>query len=78
MKSVKPKDGSDKPPAQGGGRNAEADFHGQKRANDTHASTTDPEARLYRRGKGKGQGDEAVLHRVWSDGEPPGLRSRPA
>jgi hypothetical protein len=53
MKSVKPKDGSGKPPAHGGGRNAEADFHGQKRSNDTHASTTDPDARLYRKGKGK-------------------------
>jgi transposase len=53
MKSVKPKDGSGEPSAQGGGRNAEADFHGQKRSNDTHASTTDPDARLYRKGKGK-------------------------
>ena len=53
MKSVKPKDGSGGPPAQGGGRNAEADFHGQKRSNDSHASTTDPDARLYRKGKGK-------------------------
>ncbi|MGX8009736.1 IS5 family transposase [Mesorhizobium sp. ORM8.1] len=53
MKSVKPKDGSGEPPAQGGGRNAEADFHGQKRSNDTHGSTTDPDARLYRKGKGK-------------------------
>jgi transposase len=53
MKSVKPKDGSSDPPVQGGGRNAEADFHGQKRSNDTHASTTDPDARLYRKGKGK-------------------------
>nr|WP_016848198.1 IS5 family transposase [Bradyrhizobium elkanii] len=52
MKSVKPKDGSGEPPAQGG-RNADADFHGQKRSNDTHASTTDPDARLYRKGKGK-------------------------
>ena len=34
-------------------RNAEVDFHGQKRRNDTHASVTDPEARLYRKGKGK-------------------------
>jgi len=51
MKSVKPKDGSGEPPAPGGGRNA--DFHGQKRSNDTHASTTDPDARLYRKGKGK-------------------------
>lgn len=53
MKSVKPKDGSGEPPVQGGGRNAEADFHGHKRSNDTHASTTDPDARLYRKGKGK-------------------------
>ena len=53
MKSVKPKDGLDEPPAGGGGRNAETDFHGQKRSNETHASTTDPEARLYRKGKGK-------------------------
>jgi len=53
MKSVRPKDGSGEPPAPGGGRNAEADFHGQKRSNDTHASTTDPDARLYRKGKGK-------------------------
>ena len=34
-------------------RNAEVDFHGQKRSNATHASTTDPDARLYRKGKGK-------------------------
>ena len=53
MKSVKPKDGSGAPPAGGGGRNAEADFHGEKRTNETHASTTDPDARLYRKGKGK-------------------------
>jgi transposase len=53
MKSVKPKDGPGEPPAQGGGRNADANFHGQKRSNDTHASTTDPEAKLYRKGQGK-------------------------
>ena len=53
MKSFKPKDGSDEPPSGGGGRNEEADFHGQKRSNETHASTTDPDARLYRKGKGK-------------------------
>lgn len=34
-------------------RNAEVDFHGQKRSNATHASTSDPDARLYRKGKGK-------------------------
>ena len=52
MKSIKPKGGSE-PPADGGGRNAEADFHGQKRSNETHASTSDPDARLYRKGQGK-------------------------
>jgi transposase len=47
-KSFKPKDGppSDPPAA---GRNVEVQWHGEKRSNDTHASTTDPEARLYRK-----------------------------
>ena len=53
MKSFRPKDGSDEPPTPDGGRNREADFHGQKRSNETHASTTDPQARLYRKGPGK-------------------------
>jgi hypothetical protein len=53
LKSFKPRDGSDDEPPAGSGRNAEADFHGQKRRNETHASTTDPEARLYRKGPGK-------------------------
>ena len=35
------------------GRNAERDFHGEKRKNDTHSSTTDPDARLFRKGAGK-------------------------
>jgi IS5 family transposase len=44
----------DLPPSAGGGsRNREADFHGEKRSNDTHASTSDPDARLYRKGAGK-------------------------
>ena len=58
----------------GGGRNAEADFHGQKRSNETHASTTDPEARLYR--KGHGQGGQALLHGACADGEPQRPRRR--
>src|SRR3984957_2945004 len=53
MKSFRPRDGSDDPTPSGGGRNREADFHGQKRSNETHASTTDPQARLYRKGPGK-------------------------
>ena len=53
MKSFKPKatDGGDPPPSSGG-RNAEVDFKGQRRSNETHRSTTDPEARLYRKGPG--------------------------
>jgi hypothetical protein len=35
------------------GAGGESDFHGQKRANDTHESKTDPDARLYRKGKGQ-------------------------
>jgi transposase len=34
-------------------RNAEVDFHGQKRTNQTHRSRTDPEAKLYRKGVGR-------------------------
>jgi transposase len=49
-----PRDGGGDPPAgKGGSRNAERDFHGEKRKNDTHASTTDPDARLFRKGAGK-------------------------
>jgi transposase len=51
MKSFRAKDGSGEPPAPG--RNGERDFHGERRTNDTHASTTDPEAKLFRKGKGK-------------------------
>jgi transposase len=47
-KSFRPKDEQD-PPDAGAGRNAEVDFKGKKRCNDTHASTTDPDARLYRK-----------------------------
>jgi len=45
IKSFKPKDGS--------GDNDGENFHGQRRSNETHASTTDPDSRLYRKGKGK-------------------------
>jgi transposase len=53
MKSFRPNDGGDAPPPGGGGRNPEVDFHGQKRSHATHASTTDPDARLARTGTGK-------------------------
>jgi transposase len=47
MKSFQPKDGSGEPPAEG--RNGERDFHGETRSNETHTSTTDPDARLYKK-----------------------------
>ena len=50
VKSFKPKDG---PPSAGGGKNSDVDFKGKKLANETHASDTDPDARLYRKGKTK-------------------------
>jgi hypothetical protein len=50
VKSFRPKDGSGEPPAAG--RNGERDFHGEKRSNQTHASTTDPDARLYKKSPG--------------------------
>ena len=46
-KSFKPKDGSAEPPSPG--RNSEVGWHGEKRSNETHESTTDPEARLARK-----------------------------
>ena len=54
-KSFRPKD-EDPPPGDGGrnpGRNPEVDFRGERRSDDTHQSTTDPESRLARKGKGK-------------------------
>ena len=48
IKSFRRKDGGDND-ATGSGRNAERNFHKEKRSNETHRSTTDPEARLYRR-----------------------------
>jgi len=50
LKSFRRKDA---PPPSGGSRNPEVDFHGERRLNQTHAATTDPEARLFRKGKGK-------------------------
>jgi transposase len=46
QKSFRPKDGS-------GDDDGGANFHGQKRKNDTHASTTDPDSRLYRKAAGR-------------------------
>lgn len=56
MKSFRPKDeaSADVPPVDSPGRNAEVDFRGEKRSNATHASTTDPDALLYRKSPGTG------------------------
>ena len=57
LKSFRPKEeqaeeGKRRPP-RSGGRNPEVDFHGETRSNTTHASTTDPEALLAKKGAGK-------------------------
>lgn len=52
LKSLRPKDDQDGP-ASGGFKNPDVDFRGQRRSNETHASTTDPEALLARKGPGK-------------------------
>jgi transposase len=49
MKSYRPKDGGGSGPDAGGDR----DFKGERRSNDTHASSTDPQAKLLRKGLGK-------------------------
>jgi transposase len=72
LKSFKRRDRppSDEPPDDPG--NPTVDFHKEKRSNKTHRSTTDPESRLLKKGKGKGS--EALLHGPRPDGEP----ARPA
>jgi len=51
LKSFQPKDGKTTPPDDHG--NPTVDFHGEKRSNQTHESTTDPDALLARKGNGK-------------------------
>jgi transposase len=65
LKSFKRKDpGPDQPPDDPG--NPTVNFHGERRSNETHQSSADPEARLARKGAGK----EAVLFGQPPDGEP--------
>ncbi|HJZ71077.1 MAG TPA: IS5 family transposase [Vicinamibacterales bacterium] len=52
LKSFRRKDGGPAAPPDDPG-NPTVNFHGETRTNDTHASTTDPDAQLYRKGKGK-------------------------
>ena len=49
-KSFRPRD--EEPPSDGGG-NPTVNFHGQRRRNTTHQSTTDPDARLYKKARGR-------------------------
>jgi len=64
-KSFVPKDGP--PPDKGGSAgNPEVDFKGEKRSNETHASTTDPDARLYTKSN-KGEAHPAYLGHVLMD-----------
>ncbi len=55
LKSLRPiaESEGEQPPPPGGGRNPEVDWRGEKRGNESHRSTTDPEARLARKGRGK-------------------------
>jgi transposase len=57
QKSFRPKDRPDPPADDPTGRNPTVNFRGEERANDTHESTTDPDARLYK----KASGQEAKL-----------------
>lgn len=52
IKSFRKKDGGDND-KEGPGRNSERSFHKEKRSNETHQSTTDPDARLYRKADGQ-------------------------
>jgi len=52
IKSFRRKDGNDND-KEGPGRNGERSFHKEKHSNETHRSTTDPDARLYKKGDGQ-------------------------
>ena len=67
LKSFTRKDTPPTPPDDPG--NPTVNFHGERRSNATHASTTDPQARLYR--KGAGPRSQALLPGPRADGEPP-------
>ena len=53
LKSFTRRDGDPPPRTDDDSGNPSVDFHGERRVNATHQSTTDPEARLFRKGKGK-------------------------
>jgi transposase len=51
VKSMRRRDGKDDPPPPG--RNPHVDFHGERRTNETHAAPHEPQAKLFRKGKGQ-------------------------
>lgn len=73
-KSFRPKDAGPPDSPSGGPGNAQPDFKGQRRRNDTHASTSDPDSRLYRKGN---TGAQLSYQAPRSHGAPqrPGSRS---
>ena len=67
LKSFKPRDGQS-PPDDGDRGNPSVDFGGQRRRNATHQSTRDPEARLFRKGKGKETWLAFMAHALMENG----------
>ncbi len=65
VKSLRPKEGDNDPP--GPGRNSERDFRGEKRSNRARASTTDPQAKLYRKANGQSSRLGGLLPVRWTD-----------
>jgi transposase len=51
VKSMRRRDGKDDPPPPG--RNPHIDFHGERRTNETHMAPHEPQAKLFRKGKGQ-------------------------
>jgi Transposase DDE domain len=66
VKSVRPKDDDDRTPPQG--RNVAVDFHGDRRRNETHASTTDPEALLAKKSYGTAAKPNYAGHLLMENG----------
>ena len=51
VKSMRRRDGKDEPPPPG--RNPHVDFHGERRSNETHVAPKEPQAKLFRKGRGQ-------------------------
>ena len=66
VKSMRRRDGKDEPPPPG--RNPHVDFHGERRSNETHVAPHEPQAKLFR--KGKGQPTKLYYIGACADGAP--------